>query len=314
MTALIAGLTLLLVAIGSHGPGHPSPPTTDPAPIRFSGPDWSEVLERLEEDHFGPRATEDTRREGIRTLRSIVAPEAFLPMIERFHDQRDDVRDAMLDHLAEQLEPGQAALAWLAIHARDERLRDRSTQRLKKPPGHLVLDLLDSSLRHPNMHIATHAAHLVNVLEVTEAIPLLINTQITASEVNRRGIPNGTGMIRSGRQISYIAGVRPVFGPGVAAYQPIVGTINEGFAVESGTGRRLICRPGIHQALVDITSREIGSSTESFGYDVAQWHEWHQSTYLPFKEDQRRQVERQESIKRRAAEIERSRSRQGSGT
>ena len=153
----------------------------------------------------------------------------------------------------------------------------------------------------------------MDTLEITDAIPLLINTQITSIENNRRGVPGGNGMIRSGQQISYVAGVRPVFGPGVVAYQPIVGTINEGFAVESGTGRKLTCRPGIHEALVSLTTREIGMSTEAFGYDVAQWHEWHESTYLPFKEEQRRKAERLESIRRRAEEIERERAEQAPG-
>ena len=278
------------------------------APLGLDDPtDWEQEFERLEDVHFSSGSSEAERAEGIRRLQSITTHEAFLPMIKRFHDDQEDVRLAMIDHFATQGAHGQAALAWTSIHSKDASLRYESGLRLTKPAGQLVLELLDRCLRHSNQNIASHAAHLVNLLDVTEAIPLLINSQITAVDGNQSSSLGSGGLIRSGQQISYVAGLRPVFGPGVAAYQPIVGTINEGFAVDSGSGRKLVCRPGINRALIALTSRDIGSSTESFGYDVEQWHSWHRSTYLPFKEEQRRKAERVESIKRRAEQIERSR-------
>ena len=316
MLSPIACLILLGSTAVSHGQWHTLPFQTLRATASRqtdAGTDWRLECERIEDEHFSRGASDAQRAEGIRELQSITAPEAFLPMIERFHDDEDDVRRAMLEHFATQGDEGQAALAWTAIHAKDPILRNESVRRLTRPANQLVLELIDFGLRHSNQHIATHAAHLVNTLDITDAIPMLINSQITSIETNQRGALGSGGFIRSGQQISYVAGLRPVFGPGVAAYQPIIGTINEGFAVDSGTGRKLICRPGIHRSLVLLTSRDFGSSTESFGYDVNQWHDWHRSTYLPYKEAQRKKAERLESIKRRAEEIERSRSSQAPG-
>ena len=196
MTPSIACLILALATTCHPEPGHPAPSHTQSAAAsqRPGSTDWDAYLDQLEKDHFRSGSSNAQRLIGFQRLRSITSPDAFLPMIQRFHDQKDDVREAMLDHFAELGEPGQAALAWTAIHSRDPVLRNESIARLTRPAGYLVQDLVDSSLRHANQHIATHAARLVETLEITDAIPLLINIQITSVDNNRRGAPGGNCM------------------------------------------------------------------------------------------------------------------------
>ncbi|MEC8559408.1 MAG: hypothetical protein VXY94_04960 [Planctomycetota bacterium] len=242
---------------------------------------WREELRRIERVHFAPGLPAATRTAGLRTLESISDPRAFQPMVERFNGAEDDVRLAMLDGFSGNGEAGQAALAWTAIHARDPALRNESLLRLQRPAPREVLAVLDAALRHPHRAVAANAAGVVNLLDVTEAIPLLIETQLIAVRDEVVEGSSGGGLIRSGQQIAYVANVIPVFGPGSVAYQPVVGTLNEGFGVDAGTGLRLVCRPGINQALVRLTSRASGRSTAALGYDVARWRDWHARVFLP---------------------------------
>ena len=243
--------------------------------------DWHRELERIQRVHFASGVPAAERSTGLRIIGSISDPRAFQPMVERFNGSADDIRLAMLDGFARHGAAGQAALAWTAIHARDPALRNEATLRLDRPAPREVLLVLDAALRHRNRAVAANGARLVNLLDVTEAIPLLIDMQmISVRDEVVEGFSGG-GLIRSGQQISYVANVIPVFGPGSVAYQPVVGTVNEGFAVDSGTGVRLACRTEIHDALVRLTTRDHGSSTAALGYDSSRWHEWYQGIYLP---------------------------------
>ena len=267
-------IALLLLTLLPAGAG--------PAQEDRTGPDrWRDELARIERVHFAPGLPAVTRSAGLRTLESISDPGAFQPMVERFNDAEDDVRLAVLAAFAGNGAAGQAALAWTAIHARDPALRNESLLRLQRPAPREVLEVLDAALRHRNRAVAANAAGVVNLLDVTEAIPLLIETQLIAvrDEVVE-GFPGG-GLIRSGQQIAYVANVIPVFGPGSVAYQPVVATLNQGFGVDAGTGLRLACRPEINQALVRLTSRASGRSTAALGYDVARWRDWHARVFLP---------------------------------
>ena len=302
MLIATAVLTLGLLTDASGTATSPILPVT-PAAHSWAGPDWTVALDRIKSDHFHSAQPDAVRQAGIRKIRAIQDPTAFQPMIECFHDARDDVREAMLHHFTEQGPEGQAALAWTAIHSRDPSLQYEASLRLQSPAGAEVLQVLDTSLRHANQAIVANAAKLVNLLDVTDAIPLLINTQIVLVEGNQTESFAGGGLISSGRKFAYVSGLIPVFGVGTVAYQPVVSTVNEGFAVAAGSGDRLVCRAEVHRALVLLSTRDSGMDTTSLGYDVARWHEWHRTTYLPLKEARRREALRQESIRKRADQL-----------
>lgn len=304
---MLIATALLTVGVLTNVSGISAPRTLTlfPAPHRHLFTDWETELDRIEEDHFHSARSITVRQAGIQRIRAITDPDAYQPMIEHFHDAKDDVRQAMLDHFKDQGPEGQAALAWTAIHSRDSRLRYEASLRLRRPAGAQVLQVLDGSLRRANQAIVANAAQLVNLLDVTAAIPLLINTQIVLVEGNQTESFAGGGLISSGRQFAYVSGLIPVFGVGTVAYQPVVSTVNEGFAVAAGSGDRLVCRHQVHRALVQLSTRDSGMDTSALGYDVNRWHEWHQTTYLPLKQAQRREALRQESIRKRAEDLRR---------
>ena len=258
--------TILLIAVTSPlviGISPAKTRTLCPKPFPSTVTDWGAELDRIKREHFHSARSTAVRQAGIQQIRSITNPAAYQPMIERFHDSDDDVRLAMLDHFKNQGSAGQAALAWTAIHAKDSRLQYEASLRLGRPAGAEVLQVLDGSLRHSNQAIVANAARLVNLLEVTEAIPLLINTQIVLVEGNRTESFAGGGLISSGRQFTYVSGLIPVFGVGTVAYQPVVSTVNEGFAVAAGSRDRLVCREGVHRALVQLSTRDSGIDTSA---------------------------------------------------
>jgi hypothetical protein len=231
-------------------------------------------------------------------------------MLEVLNSEQDDVRLMMLEHFLANGDAGQAALAWAAIYSRDNSLRYEATVRLKRPACRSVLAVIDGSLRSKNDDVISNAATLANALDVFEAIPLLIYAQSVPEDGNESNAGSGGGgnaWIATGQQMSYIADLVPVVGNGVAAYRPIIGTITEGSVFQVDDVVVTIYRREVHVALVSLSTRDWGQSTESLGYDRSRWRAWHDQHYQPFRAERARRKRLEAEVEALAEEIRRDR-------
>lgn len=253
-------------------------PTSDELAYRARLRGYEKQINRIRYEHFGPIKVERIRREGIEELREFTDPAAFRPLIERLADEADDVRLAVLDHLAAQGELGEAALAWTAIYDKDAAIRHEATRRLTKPAAPAVLQVLDTALRSDDDIYANNAGFLAGALDAVPLIPVMVAAQATTREVERQG---DLAWIAIGRQEVFVVNLVPVVGDNSGAFQPVLGTVQTGTVVRIMDAVVIVYRSYIHDSLVALTTRETGQSTSELGYDADAWREWYNTVYLP---------------------------------
>jgi hypothetical protein len=181
-------------------------------------------------------------------------------LIEELAREQDDVRLAVLDHLTAQGDEGQAALAWVAIHDGDDRIRHEATRRLVAPASPPVLRVLDQGLRSPVHEIANHAGTVAGATFALETIPLLIFAQATGDRVENEG---DLAWILVATQTAYVAGIEPIVGSGSGAFAVIPGVVQEG-----------------------VLTDDWGRPTDHLAYDMKAWWQWYNAEYVPFKNEQ----------------------------
>ena len=245
--------------------------------------EYRKQLRLLERKHFRTKV-EKVRAEGIEEIKEFTDPAAFKPLIEEFEDQKDDVRLAVLDHFAEQGEQGQAALAWVAIYDKDPAIRNEASMRMKLDPGQPVLKVLDRGLRSNVHEVANAAGALAGTLNALDTIPLLIAGQATADD--RPDDQGDLAWIAIQTQTAYVQGLRAVAGNNSGAFEPIVGILNEGTVMRVMDAVVVVYRTEVNRSLVNLTSNDWGQSTEHLGYNINDWWNWYNDTYVPYKNAQ----------------------------
>jgi hypothetical protein len=258
-------------------------PSRQELDFRARSRDYGRQIRRIRHEHFGTVRVQALRDEGIAELKELVDPAAFKPLIEELAREKDDVRLAVLDHLAAQDNEGQAALAWVAIHDRDERIRHEATRRLVAPASPPVLRVLDQGLRSPVHEIANHAGTVAGATFALETIPLLIFAQATGDPVENEG---DLAWILVATQSAYVAGIEPIVGSGSGAFAVIPGVVQEGVLLRVVDAVAIFYRTEIHRVLVAMTTEDWGQPTDYLAYDMKAWWEWYNAEYVPFKNEQ----------------------------
>ena len=305
----VASVTLALVVVAAGGATEPDDPRyglLSPLPDRggvppivemMYGPTPAELAERAQarayakeirriaHEHLGDIRVDSIRQAGIAELRRFDDPAAFMPLISELSREKDDVRLAVVDHFAGQAEPGQAALAWLAIYDEDPGIRYEATRRMATPAPRPVLHVLDAALRNTRHEVVNNAGALAGALNAAETIPLLIFAQVASDRVEKKG---DLAWIAIQTQRPFVARLEPVVGDGAGAFQPIVGIVNEGVILRVVDAVVVIYRTEVHRSLVAMTSREWGRSTEDLGYDLRGWWKWYNLEYVPFVNERAR--------------------------
>lgn len=245
---------------------------------------FRQQIHRLRRSWLGHNRLPSQRREGIRLLQGMTHPAAQIPLVEELSGEAPDVRAALLDHLRTQGAEGQAALAYAAIYSPDPGFSTAAGQALSVPLAPAVYGILDTSLRSPVHDIANRAAALAGNFNAIETIPLLIFSQVT-----RDPVPEHEGdlaWIANQTQHAYVANLIPVTGPGVVAYQPVIGRVTEGTLLRIMDAVVVVYRTVVHDVLVDLSSRDGGDPTDTLGYDPSAWWQWYHQDYLPAKREQ----------------------------
>jgi hypothetical protein len=236
------------------------------------------TLRALARRFLGNQRVAETRAEGLGLLTTHADAASLFAMPFSLAGEADDVRHAVIDHLKDSGEDGQAALAWTAIHHDDPDWRSRACDAITRPASPRVLAVLQVGLSDPTHETVVRAGRLAGALDARLAIPHLIATQYSADAVRSQG---DLGWIAIGTQRSYVANLIPVTGDGSGAFQPVPGIINEGFVMRVQDAVAIVYRTEIHRVLVDMTTTATGKDTSDNGWSLAAWRDWYNRTYLP---------------------------------
>jgi hypothetical protein len=190
----------------------------------------------------------------------------------------------MLDHFAAHGDQGQGALAWVVIYDKDTAIRNEAMRRMTMPAPEPVCYLVDRALRSSNIDAINASSVLVNAFNITQAIPLLIFGQVAVSGAQQTS--GDLAWIAIQTQHAFVAGLVPVVGDGVGAFQPIIGVVTDGSVLRVQDAVMIEYRPFVHDALVNMTTVDYGESTASLGYSIQAWWTWYNETYVPWKNQQ----------------------------
>lgn len=240
-------------------------------------------LRALARRHFGQQRVPEVRRTGLDLLRTYSDAGALFAMPFSLSREAEDVRAAVVAHLADSGDDGQAALAWTAIHHDDEDWRRAAADAITRPATPRVLAVLQLGLEDSSHETVVRAGRLAGTLDARLAIPHLIATQYSADTVRNQG---DLGWIAMGTQRSYVRNLIPVTGDGAGGFQPVPGIINEGFVMRVQDAVAIVYRTEVHRVLVDMTSRATDTDTSANGWSLAAWRDWYNREYLPRVQDE----------------------------
>lgn len=251
-------------------------------------------LRRLRRAHFGTIKRVDIRQEGLAKLRTYTEPAIFASLIEIFRNDADDVRTAVLDIFNDsKSDPGDAALAWVAMTDRDAAMKslalDRLQRRLAEVGG--VSDRINlvvlKALQSGDEKQIAGAAELAGNIGLYEVIPWLITAQVTqTSRAGSSGNGQDTGdlaYILLGQQIAFVSGLTPVVSDSAVAFDPQVGIAYNGTLMRVHDAAVTTYRTEVHHALVGLSSQYTGRPTVGMGWDQEKWWNWYQHEFLPLK-------------------------------
>lgn len=284
-----------------------APPDPDSAPGRALAEANKRRVE-LERDLYKLRATYfrnirnvEMRQVGLSKLREFTDPAVFPSLLKVFKRDKEDVRGTILDMLEEQASPyGDATLAWAAVFDEDSWYRDAASERLIRrvkseegDPSFYVQSVIAKGLKSGLNREVSAAANLSNVLNLVEAIPMLINAQVTGqtAQVGGGGGDTSLAWIMVGTQQAFIADLEPVVADSAVAFDPTLGVVTEGVVLRVMDAAVITYRTEVHTALVDLSSRAWGQPTTRLGWDNRAWHDWYTREFKPYwdeKEAQRR--------------------------
>lgn len=234
-----------------------------------------------------------TRAEGIEKLKQYNDPALFPLLIDIFAREDSDVRLAVLDMFASQQGPeGDAALTWEALFDSQQLVRDeamlRMQDRLRASDGALPESaklVLYQAFKSSNPTSRGLAAGLADTLNLVEAIPWMVTTQLQVSGGNSGELDDGRGslaFIAVGQQTAYVSDLQPVVSDNAVGFDPQVSVINTGTVVRVDDAVVYSYNLDVHNALVRMTSRLWGQPTDELGWDYRRWMQWYKGEFTPY--------------------------------
>jgi hypothetical protein len=274
-------------------------------------------LRKIRAKHFGEMRNVEIRQAGLAKLRAYADRSLLYPSIlEIFGREKDDVRQAIVDMLADQkTDEADTSLTWAAIFHKEPGFRTLASDRLaarlaagaKVTPR--IKTVVAEGLRpgSTNTELAA-AATLAGRLDILDVVPLLINAQVVQTPQNQvvgGGGSNDTGehalaYILIGTQQAYIADLQPVVGDAAVGFDPTIAVVTDGVVLRVIDATVITYHTEVHNALVDITSRALGQNTAPNGWDGDRWGKWYRQEWAPF-------IARKHAEERAAAEAARPR-------
>lgn len=247
-------------------------------------------LKKLRATYFRNRRNTELRQLGIIKLREYTDPALFPSMLEIFRRDGDDVRGALLDHLADQESiEGDVTLAWVAVREKDPAFReaagDRLVRRAEETGGvpYDVQCVIADGLRSSNDRVLGAAANAADLLNLYEAIPMLITAQIGGG--GERDQPKGDlGYILIGKQTAYVSDLQPVVAENAVGFDPQISVLTEGTLLRISDAVVTTYRYEVHDALNRLGSRGWGGRSLGYlGWDQEAWRRWYAEEFVPHR-------------------------------
>ncbi len=251
-------------------------------------------LKKIRAKYFRSSRNTETRQLGILEIRKYTDPALFPLLLSTFEGEGEDVENGVFDHLRDlKIDEADATLAWAAIYGGTPNYRTRATVRLMErtaevgTPSYRVRSAIALGLREQSNGPLAAAAQLANTLGLYEAIPMLIQAQVSVGGGGGGNTANGDGAlayILVGRQEAFIANVTPVVGDSAVAFDPQLAVVTEGVVMRVIDAVVVTYRVEVHQALVALSTRGWGGqSTAKLGYDQRAWRIWHANEFIPYR-------------------------------
>lgn len=237
-------------------------------------------LKKIRFEHFGDKGDQELRKAGIEQIREYRDPIALQPLVDVLLNEKDDVRDALLDHLAELGEPGQAALAYAGVVAKSEGTRAAAAQRITRDEAGsvspLVHRVIDAALDSQRETVIAGGAMTAAALNVFDVIPKLIMLQQATPPPRPKG---DLAWIAIGRQQAFVSDLTPVVSESAVAFDPTVSTLNTGALLVIHDAVVTSYRTQVNVALTGLATTLTGPVPSRFGFDLAAWQEWEATEY-----------------------------------
>ncbi len=265
-------------------------------------------LNKLRATHFGSMRNTQIRQAGILKMREHTDPGEYPTLVKVFRREQDDVREALVNHLADQKnDDADATLTWVAIYEQDEAFRtlaqqamDRRIRPSSDPEGdarYMVGDrvkgVIASAFKQQDERALNAAANLASELLIIEAIPALINAQVQSTPTGTTaGVGTGGGggdhaNIFIGTQQAYVADLTPIVADSAVAFDPQLAIATEGTVLRVSDAVVITYRSEVHTSLVRLTTKAWGRDTSGLGYDQPGWGKWYREEFLPSRRDTR---------------------------
>jgi len=259
-------------------------------------------LKLIRAKHFRNIRGTEMRQAGIAKMTAYTEPVLFPPMLEVFGGEGADVQNALLDHFADQnVDEGDATIAWAAVFGKDKPFRDAARARLiakaRANEGKVssrVKSVIAIGLKKERTSEVVAAATLAADLRLFDAIPMLIAAQAvgqvsgTAAGVGDGGQGDDSALayIVVGKQVAFVSDLTPVVGNSAVAFDPTLSVATEGVVMRVIDAFVVTYRIEVHNSLVGLANGGWdGRSTAPLGWDGRAWRQWYAREFVPYRRD-----------------------------
>lgn len=245
-------------------------------------------LKKIRATYFQNIRNVEIRQAGIAQLRKFTDPAIFPSLLEVFEREGEDVRTAIVEHLASlETDEADTTLAWTAVFDKDQVVRDAAERclvaRAEESGGstNRIKAVLAAGLQSEKQTEISRSANIIKALKIYDAIPALIHAQVGPTGTTGGDRTGSLGWILIGTQRSIVSDLTPVVADSAVAFDPTLSVITEGTYLRVLDAVVVQYNADVHNALVGMTSDRWGQSTAHLGYDTRKWWEWYKRDFTP---------------------------------
>jgi hypothetical protein len=272
-----------------------APRPDDPAVLAYASQQRERLklereLKRLRYEHFQRTRRDELRDQGLAKIWEYGKDRTLFPtLIQIFQHEGQDVARSLIDLFERDAsDEGDAAITWMAVYNREEKIREhaakRLTERLKAQtapgelpePSYRVRAVIAGALGKSEYQYATRGAEVVQAAGLSGLIPWLVSAQVASGggSGGERGGRGDLAWIFIGQTVWYVADVTPVVGEQSIAFDPQIAPVNTGALLRVHDAVVIEYRTIINTILIGMASEVAGRDMASLGFDQRRWREW----------------------------------------
>lgn len=255
-------------------------------------------MKQLRAKFFRATRNSQVRAIGLGKMRAYTDPALFPLLVKTFATEDADVRSALVEHLAAQRSiEADTVLARVGVFAEDRAMRELAAAKLTEryESGRVVVPYvvqqpMADGLRTRSQAPTVAAAQLCNLLNLIDAIPMLISAQAVSGVGTGAGGPvNGDAQpaiaaLVVGQQESFVSGLTPIVGNSAVGFNPQVSVLNTGTVLRIIDANVVTYRTEVTVALGALASRNWGGqSVTHLGSNPEAWAHWYREEFAPYR-------------------------------